>query len=77
MKFFQGVVLCLLLTTSTECKTNHLKDITEYVYNVFTLGLDVSDRLESNAESEKVTESINALQKAISTIHRILNLPNN
>lgn len=73
MKFFQGVVLCLLLTTSTECKTNHLKDITEYVYNVFTLGLDVSDRLESNAESEKVTESINALQKAISTIHRILN----
>lgn len=73
MKFFQGIVLCLLLTTGTESKTNHLKDIAEFVYDVFTLGLDVSDRLESNAESEKVTESINELQKGITNIHSLLN----
>lgn len=59
------ILLCILLATSSECKTNLFKDIAEYVYNLFTLGLDVGDRLESNDQLEKVQESLNRLEEAM------------
>lgn len=73
MKVFLGIfLLCTLLATSTECKTNLLKDITGFVYNFLTLGLDLSDRLQSNDALEKVQESINKLQKGIERVHSML-----
>lgn len=72
MKVFLRILLCTLLTTSTECKTNLLKDITGFVYNVLTLGLDLSDRLQSNDVLEKVQESINKLQRGIERVHSML-----
>lgn len=67
MKLYLGILLCILLATSSECKTSLFKDIAGYIYNVFTLGLDVSDRLESN--DEKVLESFKKLQEAIERVH--------
>lgn len=72
MKVFLRILLCTLLTTSTECKTNLLKDITGFVYNFLTLGLDLSDRLQSNDALEKVQESINKLQRGIERVHSML-----
>lgn len=72
MKVFLRILLCTLLTTSTECKTNLLKDITGFVYNVLTLGLDLSDRLQSNDALEKVQEAINKLQRGIERVHSML-----
>lgn len=54
-------MLCLLFIIGIESKINYLKDIVEFVYDVFMLGLDVSDRLEFNVELEKVMEFINEL----------------
>lgn len=73
MKLHLRILLCILLATSSDCKTNLLKDIAEYVYNVFTLGLDLSDRLESNDELEKVRQSINKLQDGIERVYSMLN----
>lgn len=42
------ILFCILFVISSECKINFFKDIVEYVYNLFMLGLDVGDRLEFN-----------------------------
>lgn len=66
------ILLCILLATSSECKTNLFKDIAEYVYNLFTLGLDVGDRLESNEQLEKVQESLNKLEEAMNRVQSMI-----
>lgn len=68
MKLYLRILLCILLATSSECKTNLFKDIAEYVYNLFTLGLDVGDRLESNEQLEKVQKSLNKLEEAMNRV---------
>lgn len=70
--FLKRILLCILLTTSTESKTYLIKDIAEYVYNVFTLGLDLSDRLDSNDKLDKVLESVHKLNDSIQKIHKML-----
>lgn len=73
MKLQLIILLCILLGNSSECKTYLFKDIADYVYNVFTLGLDLGDRLESN---ENVKESINKLQEAIERVYSMLEYTN-
>lgn len=76
MELYLRILLCILLATSSECKTNLFKDLAKYIYDVFTLGLDLSDRLEANDELEKVQESINKLKEAIERVHNELEYTN-
>lgn len=72
MKVFVGILLCMLLTTNSECKTNHLKEIAEIAYDVLTLGLDLSDRLKSNDGLEILLEAAKKLEKGIERVHSML-----
>lgn len=72
MKVYLRILLCILLATSNDCKTNHLKDIAEHVYNVFMLGLDLSDKLKSDDNLEKIMESIDNLKEGIGNLRSIL-----
>lgn len=72
MKLYLRILLCILLATSSECKTKLFIDIAEYIYNLFTLGLDVADRLESNDQLEKIQESLNKLEEAMNRVHSMI-----
>lgn len=48
MKLYFRILFCILFVISCECKVKFFKEIVEYVYNLFMLGLDVVDRLEFN-----------------------------
>lgn len=76
MKLYLRILLCILLATSSECKTKLFGNIADYVYNLFTLGLDVGDRLESNDQLEKVQESLNKLEDAIARVHSMIEYTN-
>lgn len=72
MKLYLRILLCILFATSCECKAKLFKEIAEYVYNLFTLGLDVADRLESNDQLEKIQESLNKLEDAMDSVKSMI-----
>lgn len=72
MKVYFRILFCILFVISNDCKINYLKDIVEYVYNVFMFGLDLSDKLKFDDNLEKIMEFIDNLKEGIGNFCSIL-----
>lgn len=67
MKGFILILLCFLPPVSS--KALKIKEVAELAYNVISLSIELSDKLNSNDDLQRVEESIKNLQNSVHEIH--------